>query len=355
MKRLLVIKLWALGDLLMATPLVSALQAQYPGVEISWLADLLNADLLEEQPGIGVIRIDSGFWRRKLRKGSVAGWLKEARYWQRTLKLKNFDAVVNCHADLWWTRILCQAPVRVGLFHTEKPSVLRRFYTDVVAKTAGHNTDYYLKGVQALGLPGPFDRHMVYTVLPEADSEAAAFLVSAAGYDPALPLIVLHPGTSQEPKSWLPEHFAAVAADLSPRFNIVLTGSPKERALAEKIVRLLPPGTKPPMIAAGRFPEIGVLAALIGRAAAIVTGDTVALHLASALETPLVGIYGGSRPGDNAPLFGPHRLLFDDAVPCAPCYKVQCPLRGADHLRCQRAVTPGQVLKALAELGIKEA
>ena len=163
-------------------------------------------------------------------------------------------------------------------------------------------------------------------------------------------LVVLHPGTSQEPKSWLPEHFAAIAAALSPRFTIVITGSAKEAALAEKICALLPPGTCPPVVAAGRFANVGVLAALIERASALVTGDTLALHLASALGTPLVGIYGGSRPTNNAPLFGPHVLLYDDAVPCAPCYKVSCPLRGADHLRCQRAVTPGQVLAALEKL-----
>ncbi len=352
MKRVLVIKLWALGDLLMATPVVSALRAQYPGIHIAWMADNLNANLLEGQPGIEeVVRIDSGFWRRKFRKGNLAGWLKEARFWQRTLKERRFDAVINCHPDLWWTAILCQAPVRVGLFHAPKPSLLRRFYTAPIAKPKNvHNTDYYLEGVKALGLPGPFDRHMTFLVLPDAQMQAAAFLAASQGYDPEKPLMVLHPGTSQEPKSWLPENFAAVCAALSPRFNVVLTGSPKEAALAEKICALLPPGTRPPLVAAGRFGDAGVLAALIGQAAAIVTGDTLALHLASALETPLVGIYGGSRPGDNAPLFGPHALLFDDAVPCAPCYKERCPLRGAEHLRCQRAVTPGQVLDALETL-----
>ena len=113
MKRVLIIKLWALGDLLMATPLVSALQAKYPGIEITWLADNLNAELLEGQPGINVARIDSGFWRRKLRKGRVLAWLKEARFWQRELGRRKFDAVINCHPDLWWTRILCAAPGRL--------------------------------------------------------------------------------------------------------------------------------------------------------------------------------------------------------------------------------------------------
>jgi lipopolysaccharide heptosyltransferase II len=351
MKRVLIVKLWALGDLLMATPLVSALRAQYPDVHIAWIADNLNADLLEGQPGIDeVIHMNSGIWRRKLRKGNIAGWLKEARFWQRTLKQRRFDAVINCHPDLWWTRILCQAPVRVGLFHAPKPSLVRHLYTYPIAKMKVHNTDYYLEGLKALGLPGPFDRHMKYEILPEAQAEASAFLAASPEYDPKLPVIVLHPGTSQESKSWLPENFAAVASALSPRFNVVITGSPKETALAEKIRAQLPPETRPPLVAAGRFENAGVLAALIGQAAAVVSGDTLALHLASMLETPLVGIYGGSRPNDNAPLFGLQALLFDNSIPCAPCYKERCPLHGAEHLRCQRAVTPNQVLKALEAL-----
>ena len=351
MKRVLIIKLWALGDLLMATPLVTALQSQYSDIQITWLADNLNAELLEKQPGIDVVRIDSGSWRRKLRKGRVFAWLKEAGYWRRELSGRRFDAVINCHPDLWWTRILCAAPVQVGLFHAPKPSILSRLYTHPLPKPENvHNTDYYLEGVQALGLTGPFDRHMRYAVLPDARAEVAAFLSDAGEYDPNLPLIVLHSGTSQEPKSWLPENFAAVAVDLTPRFNVVLTGSPKERMLAEKICALLPLGTRPPLIAAGNLSGTGSFAALIKQAAAVVTGDTLALHLASALETPFVGIYGGSRPGDNLPLFGRQILLYDDTVPCAPCYKGQCPLRGADHLRCQRAVTPAEVLGALEKL-----
>lgn len=352
MTRILIVKLWAFGDILMALPLAAALRAEFPDVRITWMADTQYAGLLAGQPGIDeVIRIGSGVWRRRLRKGNVAGWLQEARRWRRELGGRSFDAVINCHADLWWTRILCQAPVQVGLFHAPKPSLLRRLYTHPLPKPKNvHNTDYYLEGAQALGLTGPFDRHLRYAVLPDAQTEASVFLSSSADYDSALPLIVLHPGTSQESKSWLPEHFAAVAAALSPRFNVVLTGSPKEQALAEKIAALLPPGTRPPLVAAGRLSGTGAFGALIQQAAVVVTGDTLALHLASALQTPVVGIYGGSRPGDNRPLFGPQILLHDDTVPCAPCYKERCPLRGADHLRCQRAVTPGQVLAALERL-----
>lgn len=356
-KRVLIIKLWALGDILMATPVLSALRQYQPEVHITWVVDSAHAAILSGHPLVDeVISLDTRAWRRLLRKGNVLGWLRYGAALNRRFRQRKFDAVINYHPEKWWTRWLCAAPVRVGLYPSAALPLSRVVYTKVIPKPSHpqHNTDYYLEGVKALGLPGPFDRRMKYQILPGASAEAAAFLAASAGYDLSLPLIVLHPGTSQESKSWLPENFAAVAAALSPRFNVVLTGSAKEAALAEKICALLPPGTRPPVVAAGHFKDIRVLAALIGQAAAVVTGDTVALHLASALETPVVGIYGGSRPGDNAPLFGPQVLLHDDAVPCAPCYKERCPLRGADHLRCQRAVTPAHVLNALERLAKQE-
>lgn len=237
--------------------------------------------------------------------------------------------------------------MRVGLFPTLELPLTCRLYTHPRTKPTGvHNTDYYLHGLEALGLRGPFDRRMMLEVSEPSEERADGFLRGQADTRADLPLVVLHPGASQPSKCWPTDRFAAVAAALSPRCNVVVTGSPNERPLAQAIADALPEGT-PLLIAAGGVETIGTTAALIGRAAAIVTGDTSALHVASALGTPLIGIYGSTRPGDNAPLYGLNALLNDDAVPCAPCYQPRCPLKGADHLRCQRAVTPAQVLAAL--------
>jgi len=133
-------------------------------------------------------------------------------------------------------------------------------------------------------------------------------------------------------------------------YNIVVTGSPREQHMAEAVISSMPSGCPRLLIAAGKVRGIGATAALVSQAAAVVTGDTAILHIASALGKPLVGLYGSTRPGDNAPLFGPQRLLFEDKIPCAPCYREHCPLAGADFLRCQKAVTPAQVLAALEVL-----
>ncbi len=354
MTRILIIKLWALGDILMATPLLTALHTLPGGAEITWVADAAYAPLLENHPLLKeVVAVDTGAWRRLLRRGQLGAWLKESRRLHADMAARRFHAALNFHPEKWWLRILCAAPVRIGLSNEAHwGPLIRRLYTKAVPRTVGdrHSTDRYLDAARALGLPGPFDRHMVLRPLADDETAARAFLESRPEHRPGLPLLILHPGTSKETKCWPPEAFAALCAALSATHSIVLTGSASEAALCREVAAALPPGTPPPMVAAGALKRIGLTVALVSLAQAVVTGDTALLHIASALEVPVVGIYGGSRPGDNAPQFGPHVLLYDDAVPCAPCYLDHCPLKGTEHLRCLHAITPARVVTALETL-----
>lgn len=254
MKRVLIIKLWALGDILMATPLLTALKSQYPECEITWVAESSHADILLGHPLINeLIRFDSGKWRRLLRKGLLWSWWKEARHHNSEMRQRDFDAVVNCHPEKWWTRIFCAAPVRIGLFPSERLPLMQRLYTMSLAKPPRlHNTDNYLRALEALGLTGPFDRHMALHLSPEEREAARDFLLGEPGYRPSLPMIILHPGTSQPSKCWPVESFAALAGML-PEYNIVLTGSWREQNLAQAVSAGMPEEDRRPLIAAGRL------------------------------------------------------------------------------------------------------
>ena len=351
MKRILIIKLWASGDIVMATPLLTALKAEFPECEVTWLADSSHANILRGQPLIDdLIRFDSGQWRGLLRKCHLLQWQREARQLSTQLKQRQFDAVINCHPEKWWTRILCTSAVRIGLFPSSHLPLMRLLYTTALSKLPNlHNTSHYLRALEALGLPGPFDRQMRLHLSSEDREAARAFLGDDPNYRPELPTIILHPGTSQPSKCWPADSFAVLAGVLT-EYNIVITGSPGEQSLAEAIAAAMPETVPRPVIAAGRLSSITATAALVERAAGVVTGDTSILHIASALGTPFVGIFGSSRPGDNEPLFGPHVLLFDDEVSCAPCYREHCPLSGNDILKCQKAITPNRVFTALTTL-----
>ena len=354
MNRILIVKLWALGDILMATPLLTALKRRWPECQITWLADTHYAGVLEDNPRLHeVIPFDSGTWRRHWRYGRFLPYARMSWALREDLRRRRFDAVINLTAEKWWSVWFNVAPVTVGLFPSAEPGRMGRRYTHAIPRADSpsvHNTTHYLRPAAALGIPGPYDEHLVMGVSAGHAAAVRDFLCDQPGYDPNKPLIVLHPGASQGTKCWPAASFAAVAAALGDRFNLVLTGSPSERPLAEAVLAALPAGASPPLVAAGRLPAIVQTAALVRQAAAVVTGDTSVLHIASALGTPLVALYGSTRPGDNVPQFGPRFLLYEDSVPCAPCYKARCPLRGDAYLRCQHAVTPSQVLKALETL-----
>lgn len=350
MKRILIVKMWAFGDILMATPILRALKRRWPDCEITWLVEKDYVGALRGNPLLDdVIAFDSKTWRKRWRYGQIGAYLQMSLALRRDLKARKFDAVLTLTGEKWWAIWFNAAPVRVGLFPRPRLNGMQRFYTIAIARPRGderHNTQHYLRAAEALGIAGPFDERMVVGVDAADARDVDAWLQTQPDFDPRRPPIVLHPGASQASKCWPTANFARVAQTLARTANVVVTGSPDEKPLADAIAGK----TKNVFVAAGALPRLGHATALIARVAAVVTGDTSVLHIASALDTPFVAVYGSTRPGGDAPLFGRQRLLFDDAVPCAPCYKAHCPLTGDDHLRCQRAVSPAQVLAALDQL-----
>jgi heptosyltransferase-1 len=349
--RILIVKMWALGDILMATPLLSALKRQYPCCVVSWLVDREYAAVLRDNPLIDdLIPFESGKWRKLFRYGNLPAYLKMSLELRKSLLDRRFDLVINLTAEKWWSVWFGVAPKRIGLFPRQRPGLMGRVYTEAIPRFREpwlHNTRHYLLPAKALGIPEPYDERMVVGVCERRLETVREFLSGRPEFRPDRPTIVMHPGTSQASKCWFPDNYARLADSLRD-FNIAITGSPGERDLAEGIAAQC---DRPVVVAAGELPELVDTIALVSEAAAVVTGDTSVLHIASALDVPLVGIYGSTRPRDNAPLFGRSVLLHDDSVACAPCYKAHCPLPNDRNMACMRGVSVDTVLRALAELG----
>ena len=240
MKRILIVKMWALGDILMATPLLTALRQAFPSIQIDWLLDATHADILKDHPLIDELMIlDTGQWRRKLRRGDVYSWLRESHDLRQNLDARGYDAVINCHPDKWWTAILCPAPIRVGLFPSDQPGPQSRAYSHVLPRGLNpklHNTDHYLLAAEAVGARGPHDTRIALHVRDEDRRSVRDFLRAQSDFEASKPAVILHPGTSQSSKCWLPENFISVASQLVYENNILVTGSRKEEALVKKIV-----------------------------------------------------------------------------------------------------------------------
>ncbi|HET8644722.1 MAG TPA: lipopolysaccharide heptosyltransferase II [Vicinamibacteria bacterium] len=204
----------------------------------------------------------------------------------------------------------------------------------------GRNQLYYYRAMLAamgLDVSAPPDTSLS---LPPAWTERAAELLGASGEA----WIALAPGAHfGGAKRWLPERFAAVAARLAAGLDagVALLGTASERPLAERIAALLD----------GRVADLcgrttlAEMAGVLAQARLLLSNDSGAMHVAAALGTPVVAVFGPTDWRETAPVGDRHRLVREP-VHCSPCLLRECPI---DH-RCMRRVTAERVEQAAREL-----
>ena len=323
------------GDAVMFTPALRAIRARFPDSELSLFARPAPAAVLTPNPWAAAVIVDPG------------------RLWAgaRALRAGGFDLAVlgpNSFRSAVLARV-AGIPHRAGYNRqgrgwllTEKVPPPR---TDDGALAIVPAIDYYLALVRALGCAGG-DRRMELAVSDEDRRRADAMLAGGGG-----PVVVLNPGAAFGPsKMYPPERFAAVADELvrTRGARIVISVAPSERAVGEQVAAAM--RAEPAVNLAGMSGTLGLVKALIARAAVVITNDTGPRHIAAALSVPVVTLFGSTDPGRTAIYYDRERIV-SASVDCAPCQKKTCPLpAGPDYHRCMRGVPPEMVLAAAGEL-----
>jgi heptosyltransferase-2 len=194
-----------------------------------------------------------------------------------------------------------------------------------------HQKFYYIDLAAALGAPSD-------ATLPELRAPAAAPLTDSASAGQ----VALCPGAEYGPaKRWPLENFVALGQELLARnCRLVIFGAPNDATLAAELAEKLP--------GARNLAGQTTLAEFMGALAAcqlVISNDSGAMHLASALGVPTVAIFGSTEPALTGPL-GPHTAVLRHHVPCSPCFLRECPIDFA----CMHRITPAMVLTAAAQL-----
>ena len=332
----LVIQTSFLGDMVLTTPLIEELAARGP---VDVVATPAAAALLANNPHVrDVIRYDkrgdarglSGLWRasRTLRERQDG----EARD-VRTAYLAQGSARSAMLA------LLAGIRERVG-FET---SAGRALYTRAVAyRDDRHHAERLWRLSQADDAASPAAlRPRLYPGLEEVSQVDA--LLKEAGHTPDIPLIALAPGSVWATKRWpgYPALAAALAREFAGRAWIVTIGGVGDALLAAEIVAAAAPHTV--VDAMGRL-SLLASAELIDRCAVLVTNDSAPQHLASAMGTPTVALFGPTVPEFGfGPLAARQAVLGRDDLPCRPCHRhgpEHCPL---GHWRCMMELAPDDV------------
>ncbi len=321
----LVIQTAFLGDVVLTTPLLSALAAEHGPVDV--VTTPIAGPLLETHPAVRtVIPYD--------KRGRDRGWAG-VRSLARRLKAERYACAYLPHRSLRTAALalLARIPSRIGF-----SGGWSFLYTEARPKpSVGHESDRLL--ALANEAPGAYPPHLRPTA---ADEQAAATLIEGA-------FIALAPGSIWGSKRW--PYYAELAAKLAEHVAVVVVGGPDDVELGDAIVQAVRPSGRQAVNACGRL-TLRQSAALIGKAALLVTNDSAPLHLATAMGTPIVALFG---PTVTEFGFGPLRAgdvaLGVDPLQCRPCSShgpPQCPL---GHHRCLRELTVAAVIAAIEELG----
>jgi heptosyltransferase-2 len=331
----LVIQTAFLGDVLLTTPLLSVLSAHHGALDV--VTTPAATSLLETHPGVRrVVPYD--------KRGTDRG-LGGLRRLARRLRAERYETAYLPHRSLRSAILarLARVPRRVGY-----RDGWRALYTETRPRPAAeHEIDRLLALADVA--PGGGQRLMPTLRLTTADIAAAQELLHGAGI--AAPFAALAPGSIWGTKRW--PRYADLAARLAEAMPVILVGGSDDRELGEAIVRhareAFPEGTV--TNAAGRL-TLRQSAALIEQANVLVTNDSAPLHLAQAVGTPTVAIFGPTVPAFGFGPRGPHDAALGlEGLVCRPCSAHgprACPLR---HHLCMQSLTVEEVLQAIEGTG----
>ncbi len=350
--RVLIIRPDHIGDVLLTSPAIEVLRRELPDAHITMMVGPWSEDVARRDPLVDEVAVCRfpGFTREA--PPSLFQPYRLLFSAARSLGEREYDAALIMRFDHWWGAWLAAAagiPVRVGSCVPE----CRPFLTHVSEPSEGeHWTSKSISvAIRLLDAWGIRDvqRDAPRLRFPLLDSEEAA----AAGLWRELPIVdgcavvAVHPGTGAASKLWPAEKWAALGRRLKSRGAAVLvTGSAGESALAEGIAAAIPGAVS----LAGRT-TIGVLGSVFARCDLVVGVDSGPLHLAVAVGTPSVHLFGPTDPAVYGP-WGDSRLhrVVTAGVQGSPCGRLDVLPAGGNSPACMRAIAVDEVERTCLEL-----
>ncbi len=353
-KRILVIRLDLIGDLVLSLTVVRALKRTYPEAEIDLLALPASAKVAIFDPHISeIITYDPNVWRRPKALLQPKNW-REARALLRRMRARHYDLAVSVYAN--WAAILAVASGatrRVGYGPEGYPGFMTdsvpggipgrwRHYAPLDNK---HEVDYCLELAHVAGATlTPADR-IPRLYVDEQTRLSVEHLLAEEGVQSDKPLIVCHINSNNgQSKRWPIPYWAFLIDRLISQADaaVVLTGAPSDLPQIEAVTSRM---HERALNLAGKT-SLTQLAALLQRADLLISGDSGPLHMGVACGTPIIGIYGPTNPSLGGPVSSEATILRS-GIWCSPCYNAKdtadCPFYTT---QCMKNILPAQVFEA---------
>lgn len=319
-----------IGDMVMLSPGLRALHQKWPSAEISLFVRPLVADLMRPHPHVDRLLV---YDKRGTHRGisSLLDWAQI---------LRGHDLAVVWHptsvrsALLPW---LAKIPIRIGTRVSGRGVLLTHGCAD---RTDLHEIERYLSVLESIGIKDA-DPALYYWHTGEQRRSVTEWLRYQA-IEPGQPLIAVHLNTTWPTKQWHVERFAEVIHTVAENGmgHVVLVGGKDNRVVVDKLNRHV----SVPYTDAVGLCDLLELGALLENCALLLTCDSGPMHIAAAVGTPVVALFGPTSPQRHRP-YGNSHVIVQKHVDCSPCYRRECPYA---H-ECMQQIQVDDVLTALAQ------
>jgi lipopolysaccharide heptosyltransferase II len=328
--RILIVLFGAIGDVTRALPLLCRLRRGMPGAHLAWAVEPLAAPLLEGHPALDERLV----FRRERGSPSLAAFASLLR----AVRAGHFDLVLDLGRQLKSGIVAAatRAPRRIGFHRRNAREGNWLFQTETIASQEHFTSKLgqYLRFADHLGVAAAPVR---FGLLPTAAERTRAQRLLEGVQRPFAAFIL---GSSCPSRRWFPERTAAAARALRARYGCepVLLGAPADRRFADVTLRAV---GEPARNLAGAT-TLRELVAVLAEARVAVGPDSGPMHLAAAVGTPVVSLWGPTSAARSAP-WGSEAHTVIGSAPCAPCYLTHCPIGRA----CMAEIHPEQVVAAV--------
>ena len=334
-KKILIINVNWLGDIIFSTPFIRAIREAYPDSYIACMAVPRCREILETNSRINELILFDEDGREK----SLIGKMR----FVSKLKREKFDIALILHRSFtraFMTR-LAGIKERIGYDTKGRGFLLTKRLKQPDQEL--HKVEYFLKLAEAAG--SDISKKSYEFFMTDADRKKADSLLRSSGISANDKFVVLNPGGNWDPKRWPVDNFSRIGDMLAEKYGvkIVISGQEKDGKLAEEISKKMKHGA---VSICGKT-KIRELAAVLEKSELVISGDSGPMHIAVSVGANTVAIFGPTDPGITGPYGGHNYKIIKKEAGCkVPCYDLKC----RDN-RCMKTVSADDVMEVIEKEG----
>ena len=336
---ILIVKLSAIGDVVHTLPSLAALRNLYPDAHITWVIEEASSDLIQSHPYLDRVIISRRKkWIDDLKHGRIDKSLREMKSFIHDLKARPYDLVIDFHGLFKSAMVVSLSSGKRKLGYDSMQELSGFFLNEKIPEDMKkHAVDRYLDFPRYLGADVKEAEFLI--PIGEENKRNVEGLLRTHGIEKEDKYVAISPVALWETKLWEDEKFARLCDLITEeqKVKVVFTGS--DRGKLERIQSLM----KSSSINLGGKTTLRELAYLYQLASLLITTDSGPMHIAAAVGTPVIALFGPTDPLRTGPYGKGHEVIRKE-LPCSPCFLKKC-----DSKKCMRDITVEEVFQAVKE------